>query len=90
MRAFVAVSPTPTLAEWAKTSVWAADTGGARDDSSSPIRAQVSLEQFSTFQHGLESLGPGLNCSKLPSARRLEAPLRAGPGGGRSGPSRGI
>eukprot|EP01051_Picozoa_sp_SAG22_P004837 SAG22_NODE_271_length_13227_cov_34.282983_5_plen_196_part_00 len=33
-------SPTPTLQEWAKTSVWAADTGGARDDSSSPIRAQ--------------------------------------------------
>ena len=40
MRAFVASSPTPTLPEWAKTSVWAADTGGTRDDSSSPIRAQ--------------------------------------------------
>ena len=56
---------------------------GARDDSSSPIRAQVNLEQFSTFLHGVESLGPGLNCSKLSSARRLEAPLRAGAGGGR-------
>ena len=29
-----------TLGEWAKVSVWAADTGGARDSGNSPIRAQ--------------------------------------------------
>ena len=33
----------PTLAEWAKVSIWAADTGGARDASGSAIRAQRGL-----------------------------------------------
>jgi hypothetical protein len=57
MRAFVAVSPTPTLAEWAKTSVWAADTGGARDDSSSPIRAQRGVWKR-LFEQVQEEDGP--------------------------------
>lgn len=34
---------TPTLAEWAKISVWAADTGGMKDASGSAIRAQRGL-----------------------------------------------
>ena len=46
MRTFIggtAEGETPTLAEWAKVSVWAADTGGAKDASGSAIRAQRGL-----------------------------------------------
>ena len=46
MRTFIAGTAegeTPTLAEWAKVSVWAADTGGAKDSSGSAIRAQRGL-----------------------------------------------
>lgn len=47
MRDFVAASEekgeTPTLAEWAKVSVWSADTGGMKDASGSAIRAQRGL-----------------------------------------------
>eukprot|EP01052_Picozoa_sp_SAG31_P022384 SAG31_NODE_1778_length_7297_cov_10.330786_6_plen_167_part_00 len=51
MRAFVATASTPTLQEWAKTSVWAADTGGMRDDSASPIRC-VETSSISDFLDG--------------------------------------
>ena len=51
MREFVAncsmTGASPTLAEWAKVSMWAADTGGARDSGSRSVLVHsVDLYQF--------------------------------------------
>jgi hypothetical protein len=40
MKALLAKDPAASLSGWAKTSEWATDTGGAKDASGAPIRAQ--------------------------------------------------
>ena len=66
MRVFVteaqARGESPTLAEWAKVSIWAADTGGARDASGSAIRAQRGL--WKTLFEQVRTLA----CCRLPPA----------------------
>jgi hypothetical protein len=70
MRRLILSNPNASLADWAARSEWARDTGGARDEEGSPVRAQegawrqlwaAAAEQASSVIGGTEPSVSALN-----------------------------